>query len=79
MSAESKADADEFPTQHSLLSTQHFSQFRGLESNQHPRVQSPPSYRLDDPGVAEEGIEPSRLLAAAFETTASTGSATRPK
>ena len=26
-------------------------QFRGLESNQHPRVQSPMSYQLDDPGV----------------------------
>src|SRR5206468_2773344 len=25
--------------------------FRGLESNQHPRVQSPMSYQLDDPGV----------------------------
>lgn len=27
-------------------------QFRRLESNQHPRVQSPMSYQLDDPGVA---------------------------
>ena len=27
-------------------------QFRGLESNQHQRVQSPMSYRLDDPGIA---------------------------
>lgn len=26
-------------------------QFRGLESNQHQRVQSPMSYRLDDPGI----------------------------
>ena len=26
--------------------------FRGLESNQHQRVQSPMSYRLDDPGIA---------------------------
>ena len=25
--------------------------FRGLESNQHPRVQSPMSYQLVDPGV----------------------------
>lgn len=25
---------------------------RGLESNQHKRVQSPMSYRLDDPGIA---------------------------
>ena len=26
--------------------------FRGLESNQHWRVQSPSSYRLDDPGIS---------------------------
>ena len=26
-------------------------QLRGLESNQHQRVQSPMSYRLDDPGI----------------------------
>ena len=26
-------------------------QFRGLESNQHRRVQSPASYLLDDPGM----------------------------
>jgi hypothetical protein len=46
-------------------------QFRGLESNQHQRVQSPMSYRLDDPGISKlfdtaaplkvrgEGFEPS--------------------
>ena len=28
-------------------------QFRGLESNQHRRVQSPASYLLDDPGMGE--------------------------
>jgi hypothetical protein len=38
-------------------------QFRGLDSNQHRRVQGPPPYQLGDPGidpVAEEGVEPSR-------------------
>jgi hypothetical protein len=53
-------------------------QFRGLESNQHRRVQSPASYLLDDPGVAEEGFEPPRPKATAFETAASAVSATRP-
>jgi hypothetical protein len=42
--------------------------FRGLESNQHPRVQGPMSYQLDYPGsyghisvirVRGEGVEPS--------------------
>ena len=49
-------------------------QFRGLESNQHQRVQSPMSYQLDDPGinlsidtaqwakVRGEGIEPSSAV-----------------
>jgi hypothetical protein len=49
----------------------HLRQFRGLESNQHQRVQSPMSYRLDDPGISQlldtatlaqvrgEGVEPS--------------------
>jgi hypothetical protein len=42
-------------------------QFRGLESNQHQRLQRPMSYRLDDPGIAEgEGVEPSRLIARPF-------------
>jgi hypothetical protein len=54
------------------LPSQGFSfQFRGLESNQHQRVQSPMSYQLDDPGISAlldtapmpkvrgEGFEPS--------------------
>ena len=52
--------------------------FRGLESNQHSRVQSLSSYRLDDPGitVAKEGFEPSRLATSWFEQGASASSAT---
>ena len=56
--------------------------FRGLESNQHWRLQRPLSYLLDDPGmkvrfpsltnaVADEGLEPSRRLTTALETAAS--------
>ncbi len=44
-------------------------QFRGLESNQHRRVQGPPPYQLGDPGidpVAGEGVEPSRPSRAQF-------------
>jgi hypothetical protein len=44
-------------------------QFRGLESDQHSRLQRPLSYLLDDPGinqVAREGLEPSRPVGTAF-------------
>ena len=43
-------------------------QLRGLESNQHQRIQNPTSYPLDDPGISDtftsakvrgEGVEPS--------------------
>ena len=34
------------------------SQLREMESNQRLRIQRPPSYRLDEPGVRPQGIEP---------------------